>query len=473
MENRLHPDICVIGAGAGGLVVAAGAAMLGAKVILVERGAMGGDCLNYGCVPSKALLAAGEAAHAGREAAAPGVRFGSPAIDFTAVMLRVRETVDSIAPMDAEARFLAMGVEVIKGNAVFRNERELDVAGRIVAARRFVVATGSAPVVPPIAGIESVPHLTNETVFGNTELPQHLIVIGGGPVGLELAQAHRRLGATVTVVEAASCLGREDPEVAALINRRLRKEGVTLLERTTVASVTGGQSGVSICIERNGAAETLLGSHLLVASGRRPQTDVGLDRAGVDYDNVGIKVDSRLRTTNRRIFAIGDVTGAPQFTHVASYHAGIALRNILFRIPARVSYRSVPRVTYTDPELAQVGLSEAEARRQFGRVSVARWPVADNDRARTQGDVDGLIKVVATLRGRILGAQIVARHAGELIVPWIRAVARRERLSTWAGLVTPYPIYGEIGKRAAGSFFLPAMSRPGVRALVRILGRLG
>jgi len=467
----IRPDICVIGAGSGGLVVAAGAAMMGARVVLIERGLLGGDCLNYGCVPSKALIAAAEAAVAGERAVPFGVSYGPAQVDFGAVMDHVRAVIDSIAPNDSEERFRGMGVDVVRGHAVFRNPREVEVDGRVVAARRFVIATGSSPAVPPIPGLETTPFLTNETIFENRVRPDHLVVIGGGPIGLELAQAHRRLGAEVTVVEALQPIGREDSELAAVVLDSLRSDGVRFVTGSGVASVSGDASRVQVKLE--GDAGTLDASHLLVATGRRPNIDLALENAGVAVERGAIKVDARLRTTNRRIYAVGDVTGGPQFTHVASYHAGIALRNILFRLPAHVSYAAIPRVTYTDPEIASVGLTEAEARDAGTDISVLRWPLAENDRAQAQRETGGLIKIVCSSRGRVLGTQIVGHAAGELIAPWVAAVARREKIGKMAALVAAYPTLSEIGKRAAGSYFTAALGSPKTKAIVRLLARLG
>ncbi len=465
-----RPDICVIGAGSGGLVVAAGAAMMGARVTLVERGLLGGDCLNYGCVPSKAMIAAADAAATGRSATRFGISHRDQQIDFGQVIDHVRGVIAAIAPTDAEERFRGMGIEVLRGVGRFTSERELDVDGTAIRARRFVIATGSSPAVPPIPGLDAVPYLTNETVFDNRTRPDHLVVIGGGPIGLELAQAHRRLGAAVTVVEARSLLARDDPEMTATVVDSLRRDGVRFVVGATVEGVARDGSSIAVHL---GDSRVLTASHLLVATGRRPNTDLGLDKAGVTIASAGIKTDARLRTTNKRIYAVGDVAGGPQFTHVASYQAGIALRNILFRLPAKVSYGPIPHVTYTHPEIAGVGLTEAAARDKFGKVSVVRWPLAENDRAQAQREVDGAIKVVCTRRGRVLGAQIVAPNAGDLIYPWVAAVARQEKLAAVAGWVAAYPTHAEIGKRAAGTYFAGALGSPRTRALVRLLARFG
>jgi pyruvate/2-oxoglutarate dehydrogenase complex dihydrolipoamide dehydrogenase (E3) component len=469
----LTPDICVIGAGAGGLVVAGGGALMGASVVLVERGEMGGDCLNYGCVPSKALLAAGEAATFGAQAKPFGVEYGAPNVDFAKALERVRSVIDGIAPTDSEERFRGMGIEVIRASGTFTARNELTAGDHVIRARRFVIATGSSPMVPPIAGLDTVPYFTNETIFDNRTCPEHLLIVGGGPIGLELAQAHRRLGARVTVMEMMRFMPRDDEELGQIVTDRLRAEGITLLGNAQVQAVAKEGDTVRLDVEIDGQAQQITGSHLLFAAGRVPNLDLGLEAAGVERTRRGLKVDARLRTSNKKIYAVGDVAGGAQFTHVASYHAGIALRNILFRIPARTTKQFIPWVTYTDPELAHVGMLEQEARAKFGRVSVVRWPLAENDRAAAHGDAEGIIKIVSTVKGRILGVQIVAKNAGELLLPWVMAVGRREKLGTMAGLMAPYPTYSEIGKRAAGSYFAPALASPKVKRVVRFLARFG
>jgi pyruvate/2-oxoglutarate dehydrogenase complex dihydrolipoamide dehydrogenase (E3) component len=316
-----------------------------------------------------------------------------------------------------------------------------------------------------------VPYLTNETVFDLTERPEHLIVIGGGPIGCELAQAHRRLGAKVTVLEMFTILGKDDPEVTEVVKRRLRAEGIALHEGVKIRSVAPDGGGISVEIERDGAAERIAGSHLLIAAGRSANVaGLNLESAGVEYSKKGIAVDARLRSTNKRIFAIGDVAGAYQFTHMANYHAGIVIRNALFKLPAKVNYRAVPWVTYTDPEIAHVGMTEAQATANTGSpIRVLRFALHDNDRAQTEREAEGLIKVVTDRRGRILGASIAAARAGELLLPWIIAVDRKLKAGTIAGLIAPYPTLSEVSKRVAGTFFVPTLFSERTRTLVRFL----
>ncbi|MEL6234513.1 MAG: FAD-dependent oxidoreductase [Pseudomonadota bacterium] len=468
--GRIDADLCIIGAGSGGLSVAAGAAQMGAKVVLVERGKMGGDCLNYGCVPSKALLAAGARAQAMRGAAPFGIAPVDPQIDYAAAMTHVREVIAAIAPHDSVERFEGLGVTVIAAQGSFVSPTELAAGSTRIRARHFVIATGSAPLLPPIAGLEDVPYLTNETLFDLRDRPDHLLIIGGGPIGMEMAQAHARLGAKVTLVEAARALGREDPDAAALILARLRAEGVEILEQTQVSRVAPSQGGVRIWA----GDREIEGSHLLVAVGRRPNTEgLGLDAAGVKADAKGIFTNDGLRTANRRIFAIGDATRGPQFTHLAGYHAGLVVRAALFRLPVRARLSHIPRVTYTAPELAQIGPTEAEARRAHGnRLEVWRVDYAGNDRAQATRQTEGFAKLL-TLRGRVIGATIAGADAGEVIAPLALAVANGLKVGALAGMVAPYPTLGEIPKRLAGQYYVPRLFESDlVKRIVRTLARL-
>ncbi len=474
MGEPIEADICVIGAGSAGLSVAAGASQLGASTVLIEAHRMGGDCLNYGCVPSKALLAAAHASEAVRRAAPFGVDAGAPAVDFRRVHDHIRAVIAAIAPQDSVERFEGLGARVILAGARFTGRQEVEAGGHRVHARRFVLATGSTPFVPPIAGLDGVPDLTNETVFDLTERPRHLLILGGGPIGCELAQGFRRLGAAVTIVEMATLLPKDDAELVEIVRQRLRADGVTLREGRRVVGVEADGGGVALLTEAAGGSERLAGSHLLIAAGRRPNIDgLSCEAAGIAHTPAGITVDARLRTSNRRVFAIGDAIGGLQFTHVAGYHAGIVIRNALFHLPARVDYRTVPWVTFTDPELAQVGLTAAQALAQNPGARLLTWPLRDNDRAQAERRTEGLIKVTATRRGRILGASIAGAQAGELIQPWVLAMASRLKIGAVASMIAPYPTLGEIGKRVAGSFYTPTLFGARTRRLVRLLRRLG
>jgi pyruvate/2-oxoglutarate dehydrogenase complex dihydrolipoamide dehydrogenase (E3) component len=474
MAGRQTFDICVIGAGSGGLSVAAGASQLGARTALIERHKMGGDCLNVGCVPSKSLLAAAKAAADVARSRRFGIFDGRGKVDFGAVNAHVKGVIAGIAPHDSAARFEGLGVSVIKGSARFLGPDEVEVGDQAIRARRFVIATGSIPAIPPIPGLEPLPYFTNETIFDNAQRPEHLLVIGAGPVGLELAQAHRRLGSGVTVLEVALPLAGADPELAAVVWEALRREDIDIRAGVTIAGIEKDGARIIVRFAANGASTIVQGSHLLIAAGRKPAIEgLGLDAAGVVYTAKGITVNARLRTSNRRIYAIGDVAGLGQFTHLAAHHAGVVLRNALFRLPARADRAPVPRVTFTDPELAEVGLNEDQARAKAGRIRILRSALAENDRARTERETDGLVKIVTAANGRILGAGIVGKNAGELIQPWILAIAQGLRISAMAALVLPYPTLGEAGKRAASGFFAPKLFNPRTRKLVRFLAHFG
>jgi pyruvate/2-oxoglutarate dehydrogenase complex dihydrolipoamide dehydrogenase (E3) component len=458
-------DIAVIGAGSGGLSVAAAAAQFGQKVVLFEKGKMGGDCLNYGCVPSKALIAAAKHAHAIRKAKDYGIATNGAKVDFSKVNHYVHEVIESIAPVDSQERFEGLGVKVIRAPARFRDANTIEAEGKTYTARRFAIATGSRAGIPPLPGLDTVPYFTNESLFDNTELPEHLIVIGGGPIGLEMAQAHRRLGSKVTVIEAFDPLGKDDPELAAVVLDALKGEGVEILAKTPVKSVSRTKSGIAV---ETTPGMKIEGTHILVAAGRIPNIeDLNLEAAGITYTKKGITVDKGLRTTNRRVYAVGDVAGGLQFTHVAGYHAGLVIRNALFRLPVTNRTDIIPWVTYTDPELANIGLTEAQARKQHGdAIKVARWPFHDNDRARAEGKYAGLVKVVTGKGGRILGVGIVGAQAGELIQPWVLAMTNGLKIKSFAGMVAPYPTLGEANRRAAISHFSGLATNPWVRRVI-------
>jgi pyruvate/2-oxoglutarate dehydrogenase complex dihydrolipoamide dehydrogenase (E3) component len=442
-------DLAVIGAGSAGLSVAYGAARLGLRVALIERGAMGGDCLNAGCVPSKALLACAHAARRARGAGRFGVQLPAPRIDWDGVRAHVRGTIAAIAPADSEERYRGLGAEVIRASARFVAPDAILAGGRRLTARRFVVAAGSRPAIPPVPGLDAVPHLTNETLFDLPERPGHLLILGGGPVGLEMAQAHAGLGCRVTLVESGPIAPREDPQLVAGLRAVLREEGVALHEN---AAVIRAETGPVLVLEDG---TRLAGTHLLVAAGRRPNIeDLDLPAGNVAASARGIATDAGLRSTsNRRVFAAGDIAdpagiGPRAFTHVGSYHAGIVIRRAVFRLPGRVDYRALPRVTYTDPELAQVGLTEAEARAAGMAVGVHRFDMRENDRAIAEGAAEGMAKLVMA-GGRLVGAGVLAPGAGEMIGVATLAIGQRLKASALAGMIVPYPTRAEALKRAA------------------------
>jgi pyruvate/2-oxoglutarate dehydrogenase complex dihydrolipoamide dehydrogenase (E3) component len=464
-------DLCVIGAGSGGLTVAAAAAKFGVSVVLIEMGKMGGDCLNYGCVPSKALIAAARRAQAIREAAQFGIISHEPRIDFAQVMAHVKNVIAAIEPKDSQTRFEGLGVKVIRAHGRFIDRYTVEAAGERITARRFVIATGSSPAIPPIPGLADLPYLTNETIFDLAELPRHLIIIGGGPVGVELAQAFRRLGSEVSIIEAAEPLGNEDPELRAVALEALRNDAVAIHSHARVVSIAKTGREIVLALPDH----QLRGSHLLIAAGRRPNVeDLGLDTAGIAFTEKGIAIDSGLKTTNRKVYAIGDVTGGPQFTHLANYHAGLVIRNALFRLPVNASAAQVPRVIFIDPELAQVGLTEAEARTRHGEaVSVARSSFSDNDRAQIERRTQGVVKIVTGPRGRILGAGIAGSDAGELIQPFSLAISHGSRVKAFAAMIASYPTRGEAAKQAAIAHYAGLAANPWIRRVIGLLASFG
>ncbi len=473
MKSERAVDLCIIGAGAAGLSIAATAALLGVRTVLIEKDRMGGECLNTGCVPSKALLAAAKAVHTIRTAKVFGVD-AEPSIDFKRVHAHIHSVIGAIAPHDSVERFQSLGIDVVRGEARFIGPRTITVDDRVIRARRVVIATGSEASVPPIPGLAQVPFFTNETIFENSVLPEHLIVLGAGPIGLEMGQAYRRMGAAVTILERDKAMAKDDLELATLLLERLSAEGINLREGINVKSVQSDGGRISVEVEEAGHVSYEQGTHLLVAAGRKPRIEgLDLEKAGVEYNGKGIIVDARLRTTARGVYAAGDVVDAPHFTHVCSYHAGIVIKNALFYLPAKVDYRSLPWVTYTDPELAQIGLTEGQARQhRCNDVRVVRIPYAANDRAQTERQADGMLKLVTTKTGHVLGASILGAHAGELAHLWVVAIEQGLKLRDLAQMIAPYPTWGELNKAAASEFSRPLLTSRLARTAVRVLSWL-
>jgi pyruvate/2-oxoglutarate dehydrogenase complex dihydrolipoamide dehydrogenase (E3) component len=478
MAEQLKPDLCVIGAGSGGLSVAAAAAALGAPVVLVEKGRMGGECLNTGCVPSKAMIAAAKRGETFRTSESFGIKPARPVIEFDEVNDHVHRVIGAIAPNDSKERFTGLGVRVIEGEARFRDTRTIVVGQEAdikfeIKARRFILATGSLPAIPPIPGLDQVPYHTNETVFELRERPKHLIVVGGGPIGLEMAQAFRRLGSEVTVLEAAQPLAKEDPECAAIVLDVFAREGITVRSGVRVARVRRVRSRIEVVLAGD-TEEIVQGSDLLVATGRRPNiASLDLDAGRIKHGPGGIVVNRRFGTSNKRVYAIGDVVGSAQFTHAANLQAGLMIRHLLFRLPVTMNADEIPRVTFTDPELAHIGLTDAQARERHGAIRVLRWPYHENDRAQAERETRGHIKVVTDKKGLILGATIVGAAAGEQITAWTLAINQGLNIRAFAEIVVPYPTFAEIGKRAAITYFTPRLTRPWVRRIVGFLRRFG
>ena len=444
-------DLIVIGAGSAGLTAAGGAAMFGLKVALIEAGEMGGECLNTGCVPSKALLAAAACAHAARDGAQFGVS-AVPTIEWRGVRAHVDRAIAAIAPHDAQERFEAMGIEVIRSQARFIDRQTVAADNRSLTAPRIVVATGSKPNVPAIEGLAHVPYLTNETLFALDALPDHLIVIGAGAVGIEMAQAFRRLGSAVTVIAPQSPLGRDDAEAVGLVVAQLRSEGVAFELGRKAQGVRADGLGITVTLDDG---RTVAGSHLLVATGRCANIEtLDLGTADVKFGDEGIVVDSRRRTTTPHIYAIGDCRAGPRFTHVAGYEGSLVALEIALGVPGGVDWRALPHVTYTDPELAQVGLTEAEARRKYAKIDVSRENFADNDRAVTEGDGVGFLKLIRQ-RGKVIGVTIVGAHAGDLLLPWAQIIVGKATPFALASAIVAYPTRSEIGKAAAFLAYSP------------------
>jgi pyruvate/2-oxoglutarate dehydrogenase complex dihydrolipoamide dehydrogenase (E3) component len=469
--RKIKTDICVIGGGSGGLSVASGAVQMGAKVVLIEAGEMGGDCLNYGCVPSKTLLSAGKQAHLMRKGGA-GIMGVTPQIDYAAAMGHVQNAIATIAPHDSQERFEALGCIVIRDFARFTSPTTVQAGNTEITARRFVIATGSRAFIPPIDGLDGVPYLTNETLWQQRTAPQHLLVLGGGPIGMEMAQAHRRLGCNVTVLDAMDALGRDDPEAAQVVKDALRAEGVTILEQAPVVSVSGSAGAITLTLKDGSEVK---GSDLLVAVGRVANTDnLDLEKGKVERNRSGVVVDASLRTANRRVYAIGDAAGGMQFTHLAGYHGGVLIRSMLFGLPAKAQTHHIPRATYTDPELAQIGMTEAEARKAHGAaLTMARAEISGNDRAIATGRSGGggFIKVMV-VKNRPVGVTIVGPDAGELISFWALAISSRLKMGQIAGMVAPYPTLMELNKRVAGAYFTPKLfDNPRVKTVVKLVQR--
>jgi pyruvate/2-oxoglutarate dehydrogenase complex dihydrolipoamide dehydrogenase (E3) component len=449
-----HFDLIAIGGGTAGLITAAGGAGLGASVALIERHRLGGECLWNGCVPSKALLAAGRAAHAVRSADAFGIAAGPPEVDMPRVRDWVRSVQEVIAPNDSPERYRGLGVDVIGGEARLVDARTVDVAGTRYTARRLVLATGTRPFVPPIPGLADVPYLTNESVFDLDRLPARLLIIGGGPIGAEMAQAFRRLGSEVQIIEALpTFFSREDPEIAAVIHDALVAEGVSIHLGTKATAVAQDAAGIHITVESSdGARRTLVGDAVLVAVGRSPNIEgLGLEAVGVRTDRGGVVVDGALQTSVPGIYAAGDiVSGAPKFTHAADYMARTVLRNALFPGRSRTDYGALPWVTYTEPEVAHIGLTEPEARARFGdRIGVWRKPLSHVDRAIADGARTGLVKIITDAKGRVIGGHIVGQHAGEMIGELTMAVKLKLTVGQLGSVIHPYPTTAEAIRSAA------------------------
>jgi pyruvate/2-oxoglutarate dehydrogenase complex dihydrolipoamide dehydrogenase (E3) component len=468
-------DLVVIGGGAGGLVVASVAAQLGLDVVLINKEeAMGGDCLHYGCVPSKALLKSASVAHVVREASRWGIRSGLPEVDMQAVNQVIKNAIDTIQVHDSRERFESLGCEVITGEARFCGQSQVEVGATKISAKHFVIATGSSAWIPPIKGLHEAGFLTNEDMFSLPTLPKSMIILGGGPVGVEMAQAYSRLGTNVTIIElAARLLPRMDKKLSDILADVLVSEGITLELNNEVIAVSecddaeqGAKKQVTLKDGSIYRAEVLL-----VAIGRRPVVDsLNLGQADIDFTAHGIKVNRKMQTSNRKVFACGDVTGEMPLTHVAELQAGIVIANMIFKIPKKISYDVIPAVVYSEPEVAQVGIS-VEQCDALAKGEVHQFEVGQLDRAVTDNNKAG-IAMILTDNGRIVGAHIIAPHAGELIHELALAVQNRMKVSKLTSLVHAYPSYSQLNKRLAGQYYKDRLFSPFTKKMVAILNRI-
>lgn len=465
-------NLVVIGGGTAGLVSAVGAASLGARVALVERHWLGGDCLNYGCVPSKALIRAARAAHDVRTANELGIQTGEPRVDFAAVMLRMRRLRAALAPHDSAHRLAGLGIDVYLGDARFVARDAIVVDGVRLVFARAVIATGGRAAMPTVPGLAELAPLTNETVFSLTELPRRFLVIGGGPIGCELAQAFLRFGSEVTIIERGDrLLPREDRDASTIIEAQLVREGITLVLGAKIVGAARTDQAHTVTFERHGSTEHSTGDAILVAAGRTPNIDgLGLELACVTASKRGIDVDDHLRTTNRRIYAVGDVASRFQFTHAADAMARIVIQNALFFGRKRASALVMPWCTYTDPEVAHVGLYEQQAKAKGGDVTTLTAQLADNDRAVLDGETIGFGRVHVDRKGRLLGATLVARHAGESIGEASVALTAKLTIGALSSAIHPYPTQAEVWKRLGDAYQARRLT-PRVRSVFQWLMR--
>jgi pyruvate/2-oxoglutarate dehydrogenase complex dihydrolipoamide dehydrogenase (E3) component len=473
-------DIGVVGGGAAGLTVTAGAAQAGAKTILIEKEKnLGGDCLHYGCVPSKTLIRTAHVYHLmrnSREFGLPGVDL--PPVDFREVAKRIQSVIDTIQQHDSEERFCKLGAKVEFGDPSFVDEHSVQLNGKTVSAKNWVLSTGSSPAAPPIEGLDKTPYLTNKDIFSLDQLPKSLIILGGGPIGIEMAQAFCRLGSKVTVIQRSSqILSKEDKDMANMVMEILQSEGVRFYLNSSILRVNdlGDEREVTIKDGSN-TMITLKGEKILVALGRVANiVDLGLEGLGIEVSSKGIHVDRRLRTKHKHIYAAGDVTGQYQFTHAAGYEGGVVFTNAIFHLPRKVDYTFLPWCTYTDPELASIGMNEKAAAAAGTEYSVWTEEFKDNDRSLAEGERVGKIKMILDSKEKPLGVQILGPQAGELLSEWVAVLNGKMKLSTLASAVHPYPTLGEINKRVVGNFFSPKIFservRKGLKFFFNLKGR--
>lgn len=471
MANTERQDLIILGGGVGGLVIASVAGQLGRKVTLIEKsGSLGGDCLHYGCVPSKTLIESAKVASLMRRGEEFGLPQVIPRVDLSRVSKHVADVIGAIQEHDDPERFRGYGCEVIFGSPRFLDPHRVEVNGSTITGRRFVIATGSSPAVPPIKGLDQVKYLTNKTIFSHDQLPQRLLVLGGGPIGVELAQAFLRLGSQVVLIQkSAHLLPKEDPDISTALREQLVREGMDV--RTEISAEKIRTVDEDLELECSGGLK-LRGDTLLLALGRKPNIDgLNLDAAGIACSKRGIEIDSRLRTSQKHIFACGDVCGPFPFTHMAEYQAGIIVSNAVFRWPRKADYSVVPWVTYTDPEVARVGLNETQARERGTEYQLLRFEFKDVDRALAEVAPHGFLKMLVR-KNRILGATIIGPHAGELLHELILAMQARVKLKDISAAIHVYPTLAQIARRAVNNHYAEKLFSPRARRLVAIINKL-
>lgn len=452
-------DIGIIGGGAAGLTVASGAAQLGAKTLLIEKEeALGGDCLHYGCVPSKTLIRTAHVYHMMQNSLDFGLpKMEIPPVEYKDVVERIKSVINEIQKHDSEERFCGLGARVEFGDPVFSSKHTITLNGQTHSAKNWVIATGSSPAIPPIEGLDQTPFITNKEIFYLDHLPESLIILGAGPIAMEMAQSFCRLGANVAVVQrSGQVLSKEDRDMAEGVMNVLLGEGVEIHLNASVVRVKDLGSEREVFIKTGEEEKRLKAETILIAMGRSPNIEgLDLENIGVEFNRKGIIVNSRLRTTQKHIFAAGDVTGNYQFTHAAGYEGGIVVSNAIFHLPRSVNYTYLPWCTYTDPELASIGFNEKRAKEQGIEYSVYEEEFADNDRSLAEGERTGKIKMILDKSEKPIGVQILGPQAGELLSEWVAVFNGKVKLSTLASAVHPYPTLGEINKRVAGSYFSP------------------
>jgi dihydrolipoamide dehydrogenase len=473
-------DIGIIGGGAAGLTVASGAAQLGAKTLLIEKEpSLGGDCLHFGCVPSKTLIHSAHVYHLMQHAERFGLpKAGIPPVDFKQIANRIQKVIATIQHHDSEERFCELGAKVLFGEAMFTDEHTIDLDGKAQSAKNWVIATGSSPAAPPIPGLHDTTFLTNREIFFLDHLPESMVILGGGPIGIEMAQAFNRLGTQVTVVDQSDqILGKEDKDMADMVTSVMKDEGVTFFLEASIEEVleTGGRKHIKI-LDSSGESKTLNSEEVLVAMGRAPNVqNLGLEDIGVAFNRYGITVDNRMRTNHKHIYAAGDVSGGFQFTHAAGYEGGIVVSNAIFRLPRKADYTYLPWCTYTDPELASIGMNEKTAQSKGLDYTVWMEEFKDNDRSLAEDETTGKVKMILDAKEKPLGVQILGPRAGDLLSEWVAVLNGKVKLSTLAAAVHPYPTIGEINKRVAGNFFSPKIFsekvRKGLKFFFQLKGR--